>query len=103
MSSIPPVSKSYILLPGGGRLTVVGMIMLAVFAVGDPAGASHPVRLERLCPWRVRNLGRADGGAGRAHDDPIYTLSSFLAGLAGIVFSLYTSAGYSLNAAGRRT
>lgn len=27
------VSKSYILLPGGGRLTVVGMIMLAVFAV----------------------------------------------------------------------
>ena len=30
----------------------------------------------------------------------IYTLSSVLAGLAGVVFSLYTSAGYSLSALG---
>ena len=30
----------------------------------------------------------------------VYTLSSTLAGLAGIVFSLYTSAGYSLSALG---
>jgi ribose/xylose/arabinose/galactoside ABC-type transport system permease subunit len=51
------VQKSYILLPGGGRLTVVGMIMLAVFAVAILL--AHRTRFGDLC--------RPDGRPRRPH------------------------------------
>ena len=94
------VSKSYILLPGGGRLTVVGMIMLAVFAVAILL--AHRTRFGS----NVYALGGSETSAAlmgvpvARTTIAIYALSSFLAGLAGVVFSLYTSAGYSLNALG---
>ncbi len=94
------VQKSYILLPGGGRLTVVGMIMLAVFAVAILL--AHRTRFGS----NVYALGGSETSAAlmgvpvARTTITIYALSSFLAGLAGVVFSLYTSAGYSLNALG---
>jgi simple sugar transport system permease protein len=94
------VSKSYILLPGGGRLTVVGMIMLAVFAVAIVL--AHRTRFGS----NVYAIGGSETSAAlmgvpvARTTIAIYALSSFLAGLAGVVFSLYTSAGYSLNALG---
>jgi len=94
------VSKSYILLPGGGRLTVVGMIMLAVFAVAILL--AHRTRFGS----NVYALGGSESSAAlmgvpvARTTITIYALSSGLAGLAGVVFSLYTSAGYSLNALG---
>jgi len=94
------VSRSYILLPGGGRLTVVAMILLAVFVFGIVL--AHRTRFGSY----VYALGGSETSAGLMGVPVarttvlIYTLSSVLAGLAGVVFSLYTSAGYSLSALG---
>lgn len=94
------ISKSYILLPGGGRLTVIGMIMLLVFVFGMIL--AHRTRFGSY----VYALGGSEVSAGLMGVPVarttilIYTLSATLAGLAGIVFSLYTSAGYSLSALG---
>jgi galactofuranose transport system permease protein len=87
-------------LPGGGRLTVIAMIMLVVFAAGivllhftrfganvyalGGSRTSTALMGVRVGPATIR----------------IYMLSSVLAGLSGIVFSFYTSAGYSLSAVG---
>jgi ribose/xylose/arabinose/galactoside ABC-type transport system permease subunit len=94
------ISKSYVLLPGGGRLTVIGVVMLAVFAVCILL--AHRTRFGSY----VYALGGSETSAALMGVPVarttilIYTLSSSLAGLAGIVFSLYTSAGYSLSAQG---
>lgn len=94
------VSKSYLLLPGGGRITTIAIIMLLVFACAILL--AHRTRFGAY----VYALGGSETSAGLMGVPVarttilIYTLSSTLAGLAGIVFSLYTSAGYSLNALG---
>lgn len=94
------VSKSYILLPGGGRLTAIGIVMLLVFAAGIVL--AHRTRFGGY----VYALGGSETSAAlmgvpvARTTIQIYMLSSTLAGLAGVVFSLYTSAGYSLNALG---
>lgn len=90
----------YYKLPGGGRITLIGGLMLMVFAIGI------------LIAQRTRfgtNVYALGGGAqtsalmgvavGRT-TVMIYGLSGFLAGLSGIVYSLYTSAGYSLATVG---
>ncbi len=90
----------YFRLPGGGRLTLIGGIMLVVFAAG--IFLAHRTRFGT-------NVYALGGGAQTAQlmgvpvgrvTIQIYALSGFLAGLSGIVFSLYTSAGYSLAAVG---
>ena len=90
----------YYKLPGGGRITLIGGLMLVVFALGI------------VIAQRTRfgaNVYALGGGSGTAQlmgvpvartTIAIYALSGFLAGLSGIVFSLYTSAGYSLAAVG---
>jgi len=90
----------YFKLPGGGRITLIGGLMLLVFAIGI------------LIAHRTRfgaNVYALGGGVQTAElmgvpvaktTIQIYALSGFLAGLSGIVFSLYTSAGYSLAAVG---
>ena len=94
------VSRSYILMPGGGRLTVIGMIMLGVFALAILL--AHRTRFGS----NIYALGGSETSAAlmgvpvARTTIAIYALSSALAGLAGVVFSLYTSAGYSLNALG---
>ena len=90
----------YYKLPGGGRITLIGGLMVLVFAIGI------------LLAQRTRfgtNVYALGGGAqtsalmgvpvGRT-TILIYGLSGFLAGLSGIVYSLYTSAGYSLATVG---
>ncbi|KQV81514.1 galactofuranose ABC transporter, permease protein YjfF [Rhizobium sp. Root1220] len=90
----------YYRMPGGGRLTLVGIVMLVVFAAG--IFLAHRTRFGT-------NVYALGGGAQTAQlmgvpvgrtTIQIYALSGFLAGLSGIVFSLYTSAGYSLAAVG---
>ncbi len=94
------VSEASLRLPGGGRLTVIAAIMLAVFVVGGLAlhltrfgTAAYALGGNRVS---ARLMGLRTGASTVA----IYTLSSALAGLAGIVFSLYTSSGNSLSAVG---
>ena len=87
-------------LPGGGRLGVVAVLMLTVFLIGGIV-----LRYTRF-GMGVRALGGNRSAAalmglkaGRLTVG-VYVLSSTLAGLAGIAFSLYTSSGYSLSAVG---
>ncbi|AHK46572.1 putative sugar ABC transporter, permease protein [Ensifer adhaerens OV14] len=90
----------YYKLPGGGRITLIGGLMLLVFAIGILI--AHRTRFGT----DVYALGGGTATAklmgvpvGRT-TIMIYALSGLLAGLSGIVFSLYTSAGYSLAAVG---
>lgn len=94
------VSDFALLLPGGGRLSAIALIMLAVVAGGSILlhftrfGASvYALGGNRIA---TALMGISVG----AMTVRIYMLSSVLAGLAGIVFSFYTAAGYSLSAVG---
>lgn len=86
--------------PDKGRLTLLGMIFLLVLLAG--IYLAHFTRFGR----NVYAIGgNADAALlmgvpmGRMVVS-IYALSSFLAALAGVVFSLYTQAGYSLSTVG---
>src|SRR4029079_9864389 len=94
------LTSLYYKLPGGGRLTLIGGIMVLVFV--GVIFLSHRTRFGT-------NVYALGGGSQTAQlmgvpvgrtTIQIYALSGFLAGLSGIVFSLYTSAGYSLAAVG---
>lgn len=94
------VQRLYVLMPGGGRLTLIGGLMLLVFAAGIVI--AHFTRFGSYVyalggnPQSAALMGvpvaRTTVG--------IYALAGFLSGLAGVVFSLYTSAGYSLATVG---
>lgn len=94
------LTNLYYRLPGGGRLTLIGGIMLLVFAVGifiaQRTRFGTNVYALGGGPQTARLMGVPVGRT----TIQIYALSGFLAGLSGIVFSLYTSAGYSLAAVG---
>ena len=90
----------YFKLPGGGRISLIGGLMVVVFLVG--IFIAHRTRFGT-------NVYALGGGTTTARlmgvpvgrtTIAIYAVSGFLAGLSGIVFSLYTSAGYSLAAVG---
>ncbi|MCP1739795.1 ribose/xylose/arabinose/galactoside ABC-type transport system permease subunit [Bradyrhizobium japonicum] len=94
------VSDFALRMPGGGRLTAIAIIMLVIVI-----GGALLLQLTRFGA-NVYALGgsRATaslmGVAVGKMTVRIYMLSSLLAGIAGIVFSFYTSAGYSLSAVG---
>ena len=83
-------------IPGGGRLSLLAVIMLLVVIVGMVL--AHRTRFGN----QVYAIGgnttsaRLMGISTRSTTIRIYMLSSALATLAGIVFSVYTSAGYAL-------
>jgi len=94
------VQKMYVLMPGGGRLTLVGGLMLLTFAVGIIV--AHYTRFGSYVYAIGGNRQSAElmGIPVGRTTIGIYALSGFLSGLAGVVFSLYTSAGYSLATVG---
>src|SRR5205085_12643106 len=87
-------------LPGGGRLTAIAIIMLLVVVAGAlllhfTRFGANVFALGGSCVTTAL-MGIPVGSMTVL----IYMLSSVLAGLAGIVFSFYTAAGYSLSAVG---
>ena len=86
----------YYKAPSGGRFRLIGGIMLLTFLVGGLV--LHRTRLGQ----NIYALGGGEATARlmgvplAATTIAIYAISGGLAGLSGIVFSLYTSAGYSL-------
>ncbi len=90
----------YYRLPGGGRLSAIGLLMLAVFLIGGLI--AHRTRFGSYVYALGGNATSAAlmGVPTASVTIGIYALSSFLGGLAGIVYSLYTSAGYPLAAVG---
>jgi simple sugar transport system permease protein len=87
-------------LPGGARFTVPAMIMLAVVAAGTALLHFTRFGTNVYALGGSRTSTALMGISVRRTTVLIYTLSSVLAGVSGIVFSLYTSSGYSLSAVG---
>ena len=94
------MQSAYYVMPGRGRLTLLGVIMLAAVAVGMIV--LHRTRFGT----NVYALGGGEATArlmgvavGRT-TVAVYAFSGLMAGLAGIVFSVYTSAGYPLATVG---
>lgn len=94
------LSKSYWLMPGKGRLTLIGVIMLLAFVAG------HLVAHNTRFGTNVFAIGGGEATAklmgakvGRT-TVMIYAFSGFMAGLAGIVFAIYTGSGYPLATVG---
>ena len=87
-------------LPGGGRLGVVALLMLGVFAGGMVL--LHFTRFgANVYALGGNRLSTALMGIRVARTTiQIYMISGLLAGLSGIVFSLYTSSGYALSGLG---
>ncbi|MGI2033215.1 galactofuranose ABC transporter, permease protein YjfF [Rhizobium panacihumi] len=90
----------YLRLPGGGRFTLIGAAMIVVFLVCIVI--AHRTRFGA-------NVYALGGGVPTAKlmgvdvartTIGIYAVSGLLAGLSGIVYSIYTSAGYSLATVG---
>ncbi|OAM77052.1 galactofuranose ABC transporter, permease protein YjfF [Devosia elaeis] len=94
------ISSLIIRLPGGGRLSFIGLTMVAVFIVG--ALVAHRTKFGSYVYALGGNPVSASlmGVPVARTTVGVYMLSSVLAALAGIVFSLYTSAGYPLAAVG---
>ncbi|EHS51655.1 ABC-type transporter, integral membrane subunit [Rhizobium sp. PDO1-076] len=94
------ISTLYFKLPGGGRLSFIGMLMLATFVICGLI--AHKTRFGSYVYAIGGNATSASlmGVPTGRVTVGIYALSSFLGGLAGIVYSLYTSAGYPLAAVG---
>lgn len=94
------ISTLYFKLPGGGRLSFIGMLMLATFLICGLI--AHKTRFGSYVYAIGGNATSASlmGVPTGRVTVGIYALSSFLGGLAGIVYSLYTSAGYPLAAVG---
>jgi galactofuranose transport system permease protein len=90
----------YFRMPGGGRLTLIGGLMVIVFLAGIVV--AHYTRFGSYVYAIGGNRTSAElmGVPVARTTIGIYALSGFLSGLAGVVFSLYTSAGYSLSAVG---
>lgn len=91
---------AYWLMPGKGRLTLIGVLMLAVFVLGMVV--AHRTRFGAS----VYALGGGEATArlmgvrqGRT-TVLVYAFSGLMAGLSGIVFSIYTGSGYSLATVG---
>ncbi|ODT66313.1 MAG: sugar ABC transporter permease YjfF [Pelagibacterium sp. SCN 63-23] len=94
------ISSLIIRLPGGGRLSFIGLTMVAIFIIG--ALIAHRTKFGSYVYALGGNTTSASlmGVPVAQTTVGVYMLSSVLAALAGIVFSLYTSAGYPLAAVG---
>ncbi len=94
------VQESFYRLPGGGRLTVIGALMIVVFIVAIIVAHRSKFGVNVFALGGGLQTAKLMGVPVARTTIGIYAISGFLAGLAGIVFSLYTSAGYSLAAVG---
>ena len=94
------LQSAYWLMPGKGRLTFIGVLMVVVVALG--MFVAHKTRFGAS----VYALGGGEATArlmgvriGRTTIF-VYAFSGAMAGLSGIVFSVYTGSGYSLATVG---
>ncbi len=94
------LNDTSIALAGGGRLTLAAMVMLAVTAAGVVLAHFTRFGANVYALGGNRNSAALRGVPIAATTIRVYELSGLLAGIAGIVFSFYTSAGYPLAAVG---
>lgn len=97
---IDAIQGFYIRVPGGGRLTALAILMLIVFAVGILVAARTRFGANVYALGGNQQSAELMGVPVAKTTIGIYALSGFLSGLAGIVYTLYTSSGYSLATVG---
>jgi simple sugar transport system permease protein len=97
---IDAIQGFYIRVPGGGRLTALAILMLIVFAVGISVAARTRFGANVYALGGNQQSAELMGVPVAKTTIGIYALSGFLSGLAGIVYTLYTSSGYSLATVG---
>ncbi|MGE7368420.1 galactofuranose ABC transporter, permease protein YjfF [Neorhizobium sp. NPDC001467] len=94
------IQAFYFRFPGGGRLTAMSMLMIAVFVVGGIVASRTRFGANVYAlggnPQSAELMGVPVGRTTIG----IYATSGFLSGLAGIAYTLYTSSGYSLATVG---
>ncbi|MDP9835476.1 simple sugar transport system permease protein [Neorhizobium huautlense] len=97
---IDTIQGFYFRFPGGGRLTAMSMLMIAVFVVGGIIASRTKFGANVYAlggnPQSAELMGVPVGRTTIG----IYATSGFLSGLAGIAYTLYTSSGYSLATVG---
>ncbi len=94
------LKDAYWLMPGKGRLTLIGVLMLVAVAAG--ALIAHRTRFgaQVFAIGGGEQTARLMGVRVGATTVGIYAFSGFMAGLSGIVFSIYTGPGYPLATVG---
>lgn len=94
------LQSTYYLMPGKGRLTLIGMVMVLTVIVGMIV--AHKTRFGASVyalgggEQTARLMGVRQGRTTML----VYAFSGLMAGLSGIVFSIYTGSGYSLATVG---
>lgn len=94
------LKDAYWLMPGKGRLTLIGIVMLLSVVTG--ALIAHRTRFGAsvFAVGGGEQTARLMGVRVGATTVGIYAFSGFMAGLSGIVFSIYTGSGYPLATVG---
>ena len=94
------LNSAYWLMPGKGRLTLIGIIMLLTVLGGMVVAHKTRFGASVFALGGGEATARLMGVRVGALTVRIYALSGFLAGLSGIVFSIYTGSGYPLATVG---
>ena len=94
------LNKAYWLMPGKGRLTFIGVLMLVTVAVGMLVAHRTKFGASVFALGGGEATARLMGVRLAPTYVAIYAFSGFMAGLAGIVFAIYTRSGYPLATVG---
>lgn len=94
------LQKAYYLMPGKGRLTFIGVLMVATVGIGMIVAHRTRFGTSVFALGGGENTARLMGVNVRQTTMKIYAFSGFMSGLGGIVFSIYTGSGYPLAAVG---
>jgi len=98
--AVEAIQSAYWLMPGKGRLTLIAGLMLLTVVAGTLLIHRSPFGTRVLAVGGDARTARLLGVNVGLTTIAVYGLSGFCAGLAGLVFAVYTSAGYSLATVG---
>ncbi|MFN3274127.1 MAG: galactofuranose ABC transporter, permease protein YjfF [Paracoccus sp. (in: a-proteobacteria)] len=94
------LQNAYVLMPGRGRLTLIGVLMLLVVVTGMVIAHRTRFGASVYALGGGEQTARLMGVQQGRTTVLVYAFSGLMAGLSGIVFSVYTGSGYSLATVG---
>lgn len=94
------LQNAYLLMPGRGRLTLIGVLMLLVVVIGMVIAHRTRFGASVYALGGGEQTARLMGVRQGRTTVLVYAFSGLMAGLSGIVFSVYTGSGYSLATVG---
>ncbi|SEN35329.1 monosaccharide ABC transporter membrane protein, CUT2 family [Paracoccus alcaliphilus] len=94
------LQSTYWLMPGKGRLTLIGVLMVLIFIVGMIVAHKTRFGTSVYALGGGETTARLMGVRQGRTTVLVYAFSGLTAGLSGIVFTIYTGSGYSLATVG---